>query len=234
MSWNWILTAGLGGWLAADATALGQILVSQPIVAGALTGMLWGDLEIGVRVGALLQLFALARPPLGGRTPEDFAAGGIVGPLTAVGLGPLSPYVTTPVLTVLGVAAGLATALAGRPLTRWLRGRNEQLVHWVDAELAAGRAQALDRAHVLGVVHTFCVGAGFTVLAGAACLRGAAWLTAFDMPALTRAAALTEPLLWGLGAGIAARTFVPLRGPLPAVFLGFLVLLFALGRVPAP
>jgi mannose/fructose/N-acetylgalactosamine-specific phosphotransferase system component IIC len=234
VSWSWILTAGLGGWLAADATALAQLLVSQPLVGGALTGIVWGDAEIGLRVGALLQLFALARPPLGGRTPEDFAAAGIVGPLTAIALDPMSPYVTTPIQTVLGTAAGLATALAGRPLTRWLRARNERLVHWVDAELAAGRASALDRAHLLGVLHAFCLGAGYTLLAAAACTRLAAWLTGFDTPALTRAAAITEPLLWGLGAGIAARTFVPLRGPLPAVFLGFLVLLFAVGRVPAP
>jgi len=104
---TWLLTGLLGGWLAADATALAQVLVSQPIVGGALSGLLWGDLEMGLRVGGLLQLFALSRPPLGGRTPEDFAAAGVVGPATAAALGTLSPYVTMPILTVVGTVAGL-------------------------------------------------------------------------------------------------------------------------------
>ncbi len=234
MTWSWIATGALAGWLAADATACCQLLVSQPIVGGALTGLLWGDLEIGLRVGALLQLFALARPPLGGRTPEDFAAAGVVGPLTAVALGPASPYVTTPLVTVLGTAAGLAAALGGKPLTRWLRGRNEGLVRWAESELAAGRPAALDRAHWLGVGHAFALGSAYTLVASAVAIRLAVWLTAFDTPALTRAAQAAEPILWGLGTGIAARTFVPLRGPLPALFLGFLVLLLALGRARLP
>lgn len=231
---TWLLTGLLGGWLAADATALAQILVSQPIVAGALTGLVWGDLDLGLRIGGLLQLFALARPPLGGRTPEDFATAGVVGPTIAAALVPVSPYVTMPLLTVLGAAAGLATALAGKPLIRWTRARNERLVHWVEGELAAGRAGALDRAHGLGVLLSFSVGFAYTLCAGLVLFAAAAWLTNFDTPALVRAAQFAEPVLWGIGVGIATRTFVPRRGPLPALFLGFLVVLLALGRTRLP
>ena len=231
---TWLLTGLLGGWFAADATAMAQLLVSQPIVAGAVTGLLWGDLDLGLRVGGLLQLFALARPPLGGRTPEDFATAGVVGPTIAAALAPVSPYVTAPLLTVVGTAAGLATALAGTPLIRWNRGRNERLVRWVDGELAAGRPGALDQAHALGVLLSFAIGFAYTIGAGLVLFRAAAWLTNFDTPALVRAAQIAEPILWGIGVGVATRTFVPRRGPLPALFLGFLVVLLALGRTRLP
>ena len=231
---TWLLSGLLGGWLAADATALAQILISQPIVGGALTGLLWGDLDLGLRIGGLLQLFALARPPLGGRTPEDFASGGVVGVMVAAALVPASPYVTAPLLTVIGTVGGLATALAGKPLLRWSRERNRRLVHWVDEELAAGRPGALDRAHALGVLLSFSVGFAYTVCAALTLLALATWLTNFDTPALVRASQIAEPLLWGIGVGIATRTFVPRRGPLPALFLGFLVVLLALGRTRLP
>ena len=67
MSLSLLFTGLLGGVLAADATAMAQFLISQPLVGGALTGLLWGNLEMALQVGALLQLFALARLPLGHR-----------------------------------------------------------------------------------------------------------------------------------------------------------------------
>jgi hypothetical protein len=72
------------------------------------------------------------------------------------------------------------------------------------------------------------------VCAALTLLALATWLTNFDTPALVRASQVAEPLLWGIGAGIATRTFVPRRGPLPALFLGFLVVLLALGRTRLP
>src|SRR5689334_2111410 len=65
LSASLVLTGLLGGWLAADATACFQLLVSQPLVGGALAGCVWGDAYAGMQVGALLQLFALAGLPLG-------------------------------------------------------------------------------------------------------------------------------------------------------------------------
>src|SRR6185503_7633792 len=84
LSGSLAVLALLGGWLAADATAFLQLLVSQPLVGGALSGWILGDAFAGAQVGALLQLFALAGLPLGGRTPEDFASAGVVGPVVAL------------------------------------------------------------------------------------------------------------------------------------------------------
>jgi len=177
-------------------------------VGGALAGAIWGDAYSGMQVGALLQLFALAGLPLGGRTPEDYATAGVVGPTIALFLRHQLPTSSFAAPLVLGVVSGLFVALVGRLLVRWLRARNVGLAHWLDGELAAGHASAIDRAHTLGVFHAFAIGAGFTLGATVALAAVGRAAVRFDALALERACTLAEPALWGLGAGLAVRQLV--------------------------
>jgi mannose/fructose/N-acetylgalactosamine-specific phosphotransferase system component IIC len=65
----------LGGLLALDGTAVGQFMISRPLVAGALVGWLLGDTATGVAVGAILELYLLVSFPTGGsRFPEGATA----------------------------------------------------------------------------------------------------------------------------------------------------------------
>jgi mannose/fructose/N-acetylgalactosamine-specific phosphotransferase system component IIC len=177
-------------------------------VGGALAGMVWGDAYSGMQVGALLQLFALAGLPLGGRTPEDFASAGIVGASIALYLRHVMTTTSFAAPLVCGTVAGLITALVGRLLVRWLRARNVGLAHWLDAELAQGHAGAIDRAHVLGVFHAFAIGAGFVLASTVVLAASAHALVSADSLAVERACTLAEPALWGLGAGLAVRQLV--------------------------
>ena len=177
-------------------------------MGGALSGWLWGDAFAGVQVGSLLQLFALAGLPLGGRTPEDFASAGVVGPVVALSVRhelPMAPFATP---LVLGVVAGLVAAVIGRVLVRWLRARNVGLARWAEEEVAAGRLASLDRAQWLGVAHAFAIGAGFTLAGSVALATAARAAIRFDALAVEHATRLSEPALWGLGAGLAIRQLV--------------------------
>lgn len=234
MSLSLLLTGLLGGVLAADATALAQILISQPLVGGALTGLIWGEPLLCIKVGAILQLFALARPPVGGRTPEDFASAGVAGPAVAVLLDRSVVYSTETSVLVIGVVTGLAVALAGRPLLRWQRLRNEALVRWSEGEVKAGRVSALDLSHWLGVLHSFALGSAVTLAGIGAGAVIAGWAISFDAVSVGRAARLSEPILWGLGAGLAARQFVSFRRGSGAIFLAVLAILMALRLAVAP
>ena len=228
-----LVTGLLGGWLAADATAFAQLLVSQPLVGGTLAGWAWGDVHLGLRVGSLLQLFALSGLPLGGRTPEDYATAGVVGPSVAMLVGNSFPSPSESGTLVLGVVAGLVVAMAGRPLVRWMRVRNEGLTRWAESEVSAGSVSALDRAHWLGVAHAFALGAGFTWIGTAALGAVARWAVSYDGLAVERAAAASEPVLWGVGAGLAARQMVPVRKGTALLFLtalAFWVVLRWLGQ----
>jgi mannose/fructose/N-acetylgalactosamine-specific phosphotransferase system component IIC len=228
VSLSLLLTGLLGGCLAADATALAQLLISQPLVGGALTGLIWGEPVLCTKVGAMLQLFALTRPPVGGRTPEDFASAGVAGPAVAVLLERSLAYSTESAILVSAVVTGLAVALAGRPLIGWLRLRNEALVRWSETEVRAGRAGALDLTHWLGVLHAFALGTAVTLAGIGAGTAVAGWALSFDAVSVGRAARLAEPVLWGLGAGLAARQFVNFRRGSGAVFLGILAVLLAM------
>jgi mannose/fructose/N-acetylgalactosamine-specific phosphotransferase system component IIC len=195
-----------GGLVAADTAAFLQLLLSQPFVAGAVTGALWGRMEVGLEIGAILQLFSLGVLPVGGRAPEDFPAGTVVGVAAACILTRIDPVASAqggPLL--FGLLAAFVTALVGRPLLVWIRHRNERLARWVEDELAQGRLSALGRAQWAGVAQTYGFGALWTALA----LALAAWigtaLFAHASVAFGRAWHVGSPLLWGFGAGLVTR-----------------------------
>ena len=234
MSLSILLTSLLGGWVAADATAVGQLLIGQPLVGGLLTGLIWGEPLIGLQVGALLQLFALGRLPLGGRTPDDFAAAGVVGPAVSILLDRLILYPYPTSILLVGIISGLGVAIAGRPLIRWMRSRNELLARWAENRVIEGDAGALDRSHWLGVAHAFALGVAVTGVGIAVATTLGRWALGFDAIAVGQAAATSEPLLWGLGAGLAVRQFVHFRHASGTVFIAVLALLLALRMAVLP
>jgi PTS system mannose-specific IIC component len=97
---TWIVLALLGGVVALDAVSVAQTMLSRPLVAGVLAGFLVGEVEAGLQIGALLELFLLVAVPAGGgRMPEGGIAAvvAVAGAAAAPGPGGLA----------LGVAGGL-------------------------------------------------------------------------------------------------------------------------------
>lgn len=66
-----LLLSLLGGVLALDATSFGQFMLSRPLIAAGLAGMIAGNPEGGIVVGVLLEAIHLAVLPVGAaRYPE--------------------------------------------------------------------------------------------------------------------------------------------------------------------
>jgi mannose/fructose/N-acetylgalactosamine-specific phosphotransferase system component IIC len=203
-----------GGIVAADTAAFLQLLLSQPFVAGAVTGALWGRMEVGLELGAILQLFSLGVLPVGGRPPEDFPIGTVVGTAAACALTRLDPVASAqggPLLY--GLLAAFVTALLGRPLLVWLRHRNEGLARWVEDELGRGHLAALGRAQASGVAQTFAVGVLWTALALCLFTFAGRALFAHSGIAFGRAWQAGSPLLWGFGAGLVVKGLTRGRRP---------------------
>jgi mannose/fructose/N-acetylgalactosamine-specific phosphotransferase system component IIC len=153
-----------GGIVAVDTAAFLQLLLSQPFVAGAVTGALWGRMEVGLELGAILQLFSLGVLPVAG-APEDFPIGTVVGTAAACALTRLDPVASAqggPLVT--GSLAAFVTALCGRPLLVLLRHRNEDLARWVESELAQA-ACVRSVAQLAGIAQTFAFGTLWTAVA---------------------------------------------------------------------
>jgi mannose/fructose/N-acetylgalactosamine-specific phosphotransferase system component IIC len=73
----------LGGALALDATALGQFMLSRPMVAGLLAGWLAGNPMVGALVGVVLEIYLLVAFPVGGARFPEGATATVVGAVTA-------------------------------------------------------------------------------------------------------------------------------------------------------
>lgn len=61
-----------------------SVLAAQPVIIGAITGIVMGDLTTGLAVGATLQLMILGVGTYGGASIPDYMTGSIVGTVFAV------------------------------------------------------------------------------------------------------------------------------------------------------
>lgn len=230
-----LLTVLLGGIAALDAVPVAQTMLSQPLVTATLLAALWGDWRVALEVGVVLQLLAASTLPVGARTPEDYAGGGVVGAGTALALASAHPFtLTREACALLGVLAGLAWAVLGVPLLTWQRRRNEGLARWCEQALRGGDEGALGRAHAAAIGFAFAVGAASTAVGLALCVAGLRPVLESDSLALARAFALAQPLWIGLGLAQLLVAFLQRRIARAAAFglslVGAWVVLLASGR----
>ncbi len=71
------LLLGLVAFIAQSEYALGTSLISRPIVTGLLTGLVLGDVQTGVIMGATLELAFIGSFSVGASIPPDVVTGGI-------------------------------------------------------------------------------------------------------------------------------------------------------------
>jgi PTS system mannose-specific IIC component len=228
-------TVLLGGVAALDATPVGQTMLSQPLVTATILGLWWGDLATALEVGIVLQILAVSTQPVGARTPEDYATGGVVGTALALALVTRQPFLLIREASALvGVIAGLVVAMVGAAVTRWLRRRNEGLGRWAEAELREGREGALGAAHRAGVVLAFALGVSYTALCLGLGLWGLTGVVQMDSLRLAKAWNLAHPLWLGLGLARMLHAFVQRRLLRGALFGAALVCAWIVLIVEAP
>jgi mannose/fructose/N-acetylgalactosamine-specific phosphotransferase system component IIC len=152
------LLALISGVLAVDERAGWQGLFAQPVVSGALVGVIFGDFIAGVSVGVVLELVWLSILPMRGMRRPDAVAGAIVGAGTAVLLARNTGDPRYIFIIALGALSGLiAGELAGSAGRRIHRVRERHL----------GRFPVSDDAAVLErrLVGAFIASVGFIVAA---------------------------------------------------------------------
>ncbi len=152
------LLALISGVLAVDERAGWQGLFAQPVVSGALVGVIFGDFVAGVSVGVVLELVWLSILPMRGMRRPDAVAGAIVGAGTAVLLARNTGDPRDLFIIALGALFGLiAGELAGSAGRRIHRVRERQL----------GRIPVSDDAAVLErrLVGIFIASVGFIMAA---------------------------------------------------------------------
>ncbi len=137
-----------GGLIGLDRTAVGQFMISQPIVAGPLTGWILGDAVAGFVIGAVLELIWVLDMPIGSFVPAD-ATISTVSATAIAALG--SPGGSS--LPVVGFSILLTTAMVPATMKA-----DDIIRHWnsrlADALVIApgpDMRRALVRAHLSGL-----------------------------------------------------------------------------------
>jgi len=125
-----------GTLVALDLVSVPQAMISRPLVVGAVAGWLAGDVEAGLRVGVLLELFALDVLPIGAVRYPDYGPATVVGTALAAG---------APWELGLGLSAGVALVLAvvGGWSLLAVRRWNARAIQRRAAALAAGESRAI-------------------------------------------------------------------------------------------
>jgi mannose/fructose/N-acetylgalactosamine-specific phosphotransferase system component IIC len=128
-----------------DLVSVPQAMISRPLVAGTVAGWLAGDVEAGLRIGVLFELFALDVLPVGAVRYPDY------GPATigAVALGTGAPWELS---LGLSAALGLVLAVLGGWSLQLVRRWNARSIQRRAAALAAGESSAIRWLQYAGVL----------------------------------------------------------------------------------
>lgn len=138
-----LLLIVLGGWAAVDGVAAGQFMISRPLVAAFLAGVLAGDPLTGATVGALLEIYLLVSVPSGGgRYPEPGPA--------AVAAGAGAAWLPTPGGIAAAVAVALVVGWVGSVTQSWQRTLLGRLTPDPIRDRVTPRG--VERAHLRGVM----------------------------------------------------------------------------------
>lgn len=220
----WTLGA-LGGVVGLDATSFPQVMISRPLVAGTLAGLLFGHPAEGAMLGAILEIFDLGILPVGAaRYPDSGTA--TVAAVAAYSSIPL--HGLDPGILLLAVMFGLAWESVTGTSTVWLRRLNERLV--LSTPRWHGRpGRSLERLHLTSMLLDFTRAAVLTVagaLVGSLLLQPAAgrWQlgSEFGSAALAIAAAAVLGALISVFGGWRERQ----RAVVVGIVCGSLLLLF--------
>ena len=151
-----------------DAVLVGQWLLSRPLVVGPLVGWAAGDLEAGIGLGALVELFCLEELPVGSVVPPNGAVASGCAVLLVAGPARIAPALALPAALALGMAHG------------WLESRVRSwragLTASAAADLAASGRVAWGRLWARSLGAHWAVTAAFVYVSVALAGAGLGWL----------------------------------------------------------
>jgi PTS system mannose-specific IIC component len=146
-----------GTLVAMDLVSVPQAMICRPLVAGTVAGWIAGDVEAGLRVGVLFELFALDVLPIGAVRYPDYGPATVAATAFAAG----APWELG---LGVSVALGLVLAVAGEWSLQLVRRINARAIQHSAAALAAGEGPAIRRLQYGSLLRDAARGAALTAL----------------------------------------------------------------------
>lgn len=120
--------------------------IHRPIVTGPIVGLILGDVQTGLIVGATLELVWMGMVPLAGAQPPNVVIGGIIGTSIAI-LGHLDPKAAVGVAVPFAVAAQAGITLLFTAFS--------PVMHKADEYAENANTRGIDRINYLGLLILF-------------------------------------------------------------------------------
>lgn len=133
-----------------DRVALVQVMISRPLVAAPLTGLVLGNPLVGLEVGMLIELLWLGRLPVGAAIPPDDTQVAVGATVLALSVGHSLDLSGMP-MVLLAVLIAIPLGKFGQVFDRLARHANDRLAVSALGALTAGSSKGLERYHLFGL-----------------------------------------------------------------------------------
>ena len=158
----WIV-ALIGGLVALDTTAGPQVMLSQPIVACPILGLLLGDLQTGLLFGTLLELIWIGTVPAGASRFFDSNMAAVAAAGAAIWAMQRCD-IARPSAVLLSLGVVLPIGLLGSRMTVAVRKFNGFLIRKADHAARSGLSSRVSLYHGCGAGFSFIRGACLSLL----------------------------------------------------------------------
>lgn len=196
-----------------------QCGVYTPLFAATFTGLLLGDLKVGLTVGATLQLMTLGVATYGGATVPDYLSGAIMGTAYAIISGQGAEY---------GIGLAIPIGLLLTQMDILGRMSNSFFQHYADRCAEKGDWRGVEKANLLGLIPwvlSRVIPVALGLIFGQVVVEGInAIIPAWFMTGLKTAGAI----LPAMGMAILMR-YLPLKKYYPYFIIGFVLIAFGGG-----
>ncbi|KHO61886.1 PTS sugar transporter subunit IIC [Thermoanaerobacter thermohydrosulfuricus] len=136
-----LLVALVAGILEWDIYGWGQTMISRPLVAGTVMGLILGDIKTGLFIGASVEMIYLGTIPVGAAIPPDATSATTIATALAI-LSGLDSKVAVPL--------AIPVAMGAQMLQMLIWTINSGLMHKADQYAEKGDLKGTDRLHYLG------------------------------------------------------------------------------------
>ncbi|MEG2329176.1 PTS mannose/fructose/sorbose/N-acetylgalactosamine transporter subunit IIC, partial [Anaerorhabdus sp.] len=126
----------------------GYWMISRPIFAGPVIGLIMGDLPTGLIVGGSVELMYMGVLPIGGSVPPNAQIAGMLSTVFAITNGG-NPEI--------GIALALPIGLLAQLLIMFAWNINIYLMHRADKYIEEGNIKKVEMTHLLGLPIFFTV-----------------------------------------------------------------------------